>query len=149
MWEVERMSVLKQAIAIVCVGAMMSTLGCYTTYVVPQAEFEKLQVFPEDRRAVVQAQDGSGVEVTEETPVYVRSAGGRRYAVTPFNFKMTSTQLVASDRDTLLALGDIGSFEIDHLSVGLTATVIATGVAAVAGLIAYTIISTGDKSFSQ
>ena len=143
------MSVLKQAIAVICVGAMMSTLGCYTTYVVPQAEFEKLQVTPEDRRSVVQAEDGSGVEVTEETLIFVRSDGGRRYAVTPFNFKMTSSQLVASDRDTLLALNEIGSYEVDHLSVGLTATVIATGVAAVAGLIAYTILSTGEKSFSQ
>ncbi|MBT8493155.1 MAG: PilZ domain-containing protein, partial [Deltaproteobacteria bacterium] len=43
--------------------------------------------------------------------VYVRSVGGRRYPITAFNFKMTRSQLVASDRDTLLALGELESYE--------------------------------------
>jgi hypothetical protein len=40
--------------------------------------------------------------------------------VTPFNFKITESQLVASDRDTLLAVDGIDAYEVDHLSTWKT-----------------------------
>jgi len=45
--------------------------------------------------------------VERDTRLAVRSEGGRKYPVTPFNFSVTQTQLVASDRDTLLALDEL------------------------------------------
>lgn len=123
-------------------------LGCYNTYEVPRVEFEKLQqATTSEKSAVVKSDEGEGVEVTKDTALFVRSKGGRRYAVTPFNFKMTPTQVVASDRDTLLSLDEIETYEVDHISVLKTTLLIVAGVGAAAGLIIYTVATAGQKSF--
>ena len=69
--------------------------------------------------------------------------------MTPFNFKMTTSQLVASDRDTLLALGEIDKYEVDLFSDTQTILLITGGVVLVAGLIVVTAITAGTKSFEQ
>lgn len=137
---------LTRAIAVVAIGFMV--LGCYSTYQVPREEFAKLQTSDSPTPLeVLQSDEGEGVEVDRDTGIYVRSVGGRRYQVTPYNFKMTQSQLVASDRDTLLRLNEIDTYEVDHLSVGWTATLVAVGAAAAAGLIVAIIATTGDKGF--
>jgi hypothetical protein len=120
--------------------------GCFNTYQVSQEEFARLQASEEIPLAVT-AVSGSKVLVDKDTNLFVRSVGGRRYPVTPFNFKMTSSQLVASDRDTLLALGEIDKFEVDLFSDTQTIILITAGVAAVAGLIVITAVTAGSKSF--
>jgi len=122
--------------------------GCFNTYQVAPDEFAKLQVSDEVPLAVT-SKGGDKVLVDRETNIFVRSVGGRRYPVTPFNFKMTNSQLVASDRDTLLALGEIGNYEVDLFSDTQTILLISGGVALVAGLIVVTAITAGSKSFSQ
>ena len=140
---------LKQFTALLCVTSMMS-LGCYNTYQVPKAEFERLQqAETSDQTVVVRSKTGDGVEVTKDTRIFVRSDGGRRYQVTPFNFKMTETQLVASDRDQLLSLGELKSYEVDHISVLATTSLIVAGAGAVGGLIFALIATSGDKKFGE
>ena len=137
----------KRIVACVSIVTLFG-LGCYNTYEVPKGEFEKLQqATTADQTAVVKSDEGEGVEVTKDTSLFVRSKGGRRYAVTPFNFKMTPTQLVASDRDTLLALDEVDTYEVDHISVLKTTLLIVAGVGAAAGLIVYTVATAGEKSF--
>lgn len=122
--------------------------GCFNTYRVSPEEFARLQGSDEIPLAV-QSVGGEKVLVERETNIFVRSVGGRRYPVTPYNFKMTSSQLVASDRDTLLALGEIDQYEVDLFSDTQTIILISAGVAAVAGLIVITAITAGSKSFNQ
>ncbi len=122
--------------------------GCFNTYRVSPEEFARLQGSDEIPLAV-QSIGGEKVLVERETNIFVRSVGGRRYPVTPYNFKMTSSQLVASDRDTLLALGEIDKYEVDLFSDTQTIILISAGVAAVAGLIVITAITAGSKSFDQ
>lgn len=122
--------------------------GCFNTYRVSPEEFAKLQASDEILLAVDTA-SGEKVLVDRDTNIFVRSVGGRRYPVTPYNFKMTSSQLVASDRDTLLALGEIDKYEVDLFSDTQTIILIAAGVAAVAGLIVITAVTAGSKSFDQ
>jgi hypothetical protein len=122
--------------------------GCFNTYRVSPEEFARLQGSDEIPLAV-QSVSGEKVLVERETNIFVRSVGGRRYPVTPYNFKMTSSQLVASDRDTLLALGEIDKYEVDLFSDTQTIILISAGVAAVAGLIVITAITAGSKSFDQ
>lgn len=122
--------------------------GCFNTYRVTPEEFARLQVSDEIPLAV-DTLGGEKVLVDRETNIFVRSVGGRRYPVTPFNFKMTSSQLVASDRDTLLALGEIDKYEVDLFSETQTIILIAAGVAAVAGLIVITAVTAGTKSFDD
>jgi hypothetical protein len=122
--------------------------GCFNTYRVTPEEFAKLQA-SEEIPLAVDTIGGEKVLVDRDTNIFVRSVGGRRYPVTPYNFKMTSSQLVASDRDTLLALGEIDKYEVDLFSDTQTIILIAAGVAAVAGLIVITAVTAGSKSFEQ
>jgi len=147
--------------------------GCYNTYQVPSDEFRKLQsatALAEDGAlqerykdnqddfakllarsesdvVVIQSDKQDKVGVGRETRLFARSEGGRRYQLTPFNFSMVSSQLVASDRDTLLPLSTIKSFEVDLLSTGKTVTMVAAGVLGAAGFIAAIVATAGQKSF--
>lgn len=124
-------------------------MGCYNTYVVAPEEFAKLQVKPDSAEETsIKAVDGMDVVVQDGTRAYVRSKGGRRYPVTPFNFKMTSSQLVASDRDTLLMLDGVDSYEVDHLSTWKTVTLASVGAAAAAGVIFAIIFTAGQKTYN-
>ena len=123
----------------------MAATGCYNTYTFEREEFAKLQN-PSTQEAVVQSVGGSAVSVDPQTNVYVRSVGGRRYQVTPFNFKLTESQLVASDRDTLLMVNELQSYEVDHLSTWKTALLLAGAAGAVAGIIVGVIISAGSST---
>lgn len=123
---------------------MAALTGCFNTYRVGEEEFRSLQTAEQIPRTVTSV-SGEQVVVDRETPIYVRSVGGRRYPITPFNFKMSGSQLVASDRDTLLALGEIQSYEVDLLSTPKTVGLIALGVAVATGLIVFTVVSASDE----
>lgn len=157
--------------AVVVIIALIAPMGgCYNTYMVPSDEFRKLQarnavgadrmlndkLKPEEMSKLmersaadpvtVKTGKGSLVAVTRNTKIFVRSTGGRRYAVTPFNFSMNSSQLVASDRDTLLPIGDLKAYEVDLLSNGKTIGAVSVGVAAAAGFITMIILTAGEAS---
>ena len=146
--------------------ATASLTGCYNTYRVPQDEFRKLQsagAVIEDQKlaAVISPEEVSNLEkrgendlitvtddknekvgVNRDTRLFVRSEGGRRYQVTPFNFSMISSQLVASDRDYLLPLTEVKSYEVDHFSTVKTVVIVSAGVAVAAALIVGILVST-------
>ena len=148
------------------------TTGCYNHYEVPQDEFRKLQsakslgedsalqkkLSPEEVARLanrgendmvsVQSVKGTPVAVGRETKVFVRSVGGRRYQVTPFNFNMAGSQLVASDRDTLLPMSELAAFEVDHFSSGKTGAAIGGAAAVAAGFIVVLFLVAGTKSVS-
>jgi len=163
-----------RAIAILAILAIVAPLaGCYNTYVVPSVEFRKLQsrqaagadrVLGDSLKegemtrlvrrggndpVVVKTTKGKSVAVTRNTKTFVKSRGGRRYQVTPFNFSMNSSQLVASDRDTLLPIAELSAYEVDLLSNGKTIGVISVGVAAAVGFIAAIIATAGEKTFAE
>lgn len=122
--------------------------GCFNTYELTQEEFQRLQASDEIPLAV-DSKSGEKLLVDRDTPIFVRSVGGRRYPLTPFNFKMTSSQLVASDRDTLLAISELEDYEVDLFSDTQTILLISAGVAVVAGLIVITAVTAGSKSFNE
>ena len=122
--------------------------GCFNTYTLTAEEFGRLQR-PDEVPKVVSSEQGASVAVTRETPIYVRSTGGRRYPVTPFNFKLTKNQLVASDRDIIMFVSDLQSYEVDLLSTGKTAILGAVGVAITVGLIAATLATAGEQQLGE
>lgn len=162
--------------ALVVLGALLASLtGCYNTYQVPADEFRKLQsatALREDNRLAKLAEDGKItpdemtklqtrgekdtvtvtsdrnelVGVNTDTKLFVRSSGGRRYQITPFNFSMVSSQLVASDRDTLLPLAELAGFEVDHLSTPKTVGAISVAVLGATGLIVALFLVSGEKT---
>jgi len=135
------------AIVTILVMSVVTT-GCFNTYSLTRDEFAKLQQ-PDEVPRVVASESGQSLQVNRETGLFVRSLGGRRYPVTAFNFKLTQSQLVASDRDTLLMTSELESYEVDLLSTGKTATLIAGGLGAVVGLILVTVATAGEKSFND
>ncbi|MCO4761258.1 MAG: hypothetical protein KC502_07125 [Myxococcales bacterium] len=165
---------MKKCLAILTMTALLTGLtGCYNTYQVPSVEFRKLQsrqALAQDRRLADKLKDkereaifkrGANdavtvttlktkqVAVNRNTKIFVRSEGGRRYQVTPFNFSMYSSQLVASDRDTLLPLAGLKSYEVDLLSNGKTAGMIAAGVGVAAAFIGVIVATSGSSSFDN
>lgn len=143
---------LFSARALAVVTAMVfavTSLGCYNRYSLEREMFAELQR-PDEIPKVVKAKDGTEVVVDRDTSLVVTSTGGREYAVTPFNFKLTESQLVASDRDTLLMTHELSEYEVRHFSVGKTVPWIVGGAAIVAGIIIGTVILAGQQtSFSD
>jgi len=139
---------MRRLVAAVLVVSMFG-LGCYNTYNVPRSELSNLQEVPESGQATVKAANGEDIVVKEDTRLYVRSQGGKRYPITPFNFKMTESQLVASDRDYILDVNGLtDNAEVDHLSNWKTGLWIAGGVAlagTLIGLIAWASATSGGS----
>jgi outer membrane lipoprotein SlyB len=122
--------------------------GCYNTYYLKQDTFGSLQQSDQPTKSVTSVENES-LTVTEDTKLFVHSVGGRRYQVTPFNFKMTKSQIVASDRDYILMTDEVKSYEVDKLSTFKTVGLITIGVAAVGGFIAAMAIMYGGKSIGS
>lgn len=141
---------MNRVVSLVVLSTFLSTVGCYNTYYVPRGELVKVQTRPEDGRADVQDVKGNSIEVKDETRIFVRSQGGKRYPITPFNFQMTESQVVASDRDYILSLEGLEeNAEVDHMSTWKTAILISGGVVIVGtivGLIAWASVSSGGSS---
>jgi hypothetical protein len=140
---------MKRIVALFTVSVFF-LLGCNNTYIVDRSEFKKLERKPDDS-ALVTISDlaGTPVAVEDSTKLYVRSLGGRRYPVTAFNFNLTESQLVASDRDTLLMLDGLKTFEIDHVSTWKTIGLVGGISAALAGTILAIVLTSGTKTFGN
>ncbi|MBM4396557.1 MAG: hypothetical protein FJ087_12825 [Deltaproteobacteria bacterium] len=139
---------MKSVVALTVLVAFVAA-GCYNTYTIPRTELSGLQA-SESGTATVKDLEGNSLVVKDDTRLFVRSKGGKRYPITPFNFKMTESQLVASDRDYILDLNGIkDEAEVDHVSTWKTALLIGAGAAAVAGLIVLTVFTANSKSQSQ
>ena len=164
---------MKRIMALLAIVSFLTT-GCYNTYRVPEVEFRKLQsrqgisqdaklaaaITDEDEReklvnrpeggaVYVRSLDNKEVGVGREARIYARSQGGRRYQVTPFNFSMYSSQLVASDRDTLLPVSDVKSWEVDLFSTGKTVGMVSAGAVAAVGFIVVILVVSGGKSYTD
>ncbi len=126
---------------------MFAPAACYNTYYISRAEMEKLE--RSDKTSVwVKDIHGKRIQVKETSRLFVRSKGGKRYQLTPFNFKLTKQQLVASDRDYILDVNGLKEGgEIDTPSIWKNALWISGGVLAVAGLIIAVVLTSGSKSF--
>jgi hypothetical protein len=139
---------MKRVVAAVLVVSTFG-LGCYNTYTVPRSQLGNLQEVPEAGQATVKDTDGKDIVVKEDTRLFVRSQGGKRYPITPFNFKMTESQLVASDRAYILDVNSLkDNAEVDHMSTWKTALWIAGGVAlagTLIGLIAWASATSGGS----
>ena len=145
---IQRSNIIRFSSVVTVTLFFLSTVGCYNTYRVERDEFAKLQRKPDDSNIVtITDVEKQQVAVEENTALYVRSVGGRRYPVTPFNFRISQTQLVASDRDTLLAVSGIDTYEVDHLSTWKTVLLASGGAAIAAGVILAIIFTSGQKTF--
>jgi len=123
--------------------------GCYNRYYVPWSELQKLQS-SESGIEVVQDKEGRSITVKETDRLAVRSLGGKRYPLTPFNFQITESQLVASDRDYILDVTSLRpQAEVEHLSRWKTATLVTIGVLAIGGVLGWAVYSAATQKPSE
>ena len=135
---------MRRFISIVVLIAF-SQVACYNTYYITRDELKKLE-HSENASKVVKDKEGKPIEVKETTRLFVRSLGGKKYRITPFNFKLTSHQLVASDRDYILDVRQLRpDAEIEVPNWWLNALWIGGGVVAIAGLITAFALTSGSK----
>jgi len=141
---------MKKLVALL-VALSFASFACYNTYHVSIDHMKSLQAAEGGENKVVETQESQNVEVKSGTRLFVRDTSGKKYMITPYNFKMTASQLVASDRDYIFMLDQLnggGEGEIELLSTPKTVLLIAGGAALVAGLIVVTVVTAGQKTFT-
>jgi hypothetical protein len=134
---------LRKVVASVVLVSFVTSVGsgCYNRYYVPMSELQKLQS-SETGTATVQDTKNRTITVKETDRLAVRSVGGKRYPLTPFNFQITESQLVASDRDYILDLNSLRpQAEVERLNKWQTATLVTLGVLAIGGVLGLAVYS--------
>jgi hypothetical protein len=142
---------MKKLVALLVLLSFAS-FACYNTYRVGIDTMKQLQTADGGNAKVVESKEGKNIEVTRSTRLFVRDVDSKRYMITPYNFKLTNSQLVASDRDYIFMLNSLtggGDGEVDLLSTPKTVLLIGAGAAAVAGIIVVTVLTAGQKSFAD
>ena len=122
-----------------------STSGCFVHYHVSQEEFSKVSSGAQAPQTLASSQ-GEELEITGSSRLAVQSTGGREYLVTPYNFELTGSQLVAGDRDTLLRLDEIDDFEVQTLNIPAIVALSVLAAQILAGAIAITVVTAGTSS---
>ncbi len=139
---------MKKLVALLMV-LTFGSFACYTSYHISMDQLKELQASDQAVK-IVDTEEGKKVEVSQNTRLFVRAVDGKRWPITPFNFKVTNSQLVASDRDYIFMTNQLKpKGEIDLLSTFKTVGLIGLGAAAVTGLIIVTVATAGKKSFSS
>lgn len=139
---------MKKLVALLMV-LTFGSFACYTSYHISMDQLKELQASDQAVK-IVNTEEGKKVEVNQNTRLFVRAVDGKRWPITPFNFKLTDSQLVASDRDYIFMANQLQSKgEIDLLSTFKTVGLIGLGAVVVTGIIAYTVATAGQKSFSN
>lgn len=110
-------------------------LGCYNKYRISTDELGRLQSTYIGATETVTAGDKE-ISISATTPIRVVTNDGSTYSVSPFNFVLSETQLVAPDYDLLLSRDNLVGADVSEFASGKTIGLI-TGVtlAAIAGFV--------------
>jgi hypothetical protein len=126
---------MRRLVAVLVVASFAGT-SCYNTYHISQEQLLGLQTADKETVKVVETTKGKKLGIAPATRLFVRDLHGKRYPITPFNFKVTQSQLVASDRDYIFMLDQLKKEgEVDVLSNGLTAAAVIGAVAGATGVV--------------
>ena len=136
------------------VGAVAATLcftqvACYNAYYLTTDELEQLQSGNIAPRVEINSSEGP-VTVRATTPIVVETNSGEQYSVSPFNFILSDSQLVAPDYDLLLARDQVNGGRVYEYSRGKTIALITTSIiAAGASFAAISILAGSDRGFGD
>jgi hypothetical protein len=143
------------------------SFACYTTYHISMDQLKELQA-ADDGKTVVETREGATLEITHDSRLFVSDYScdlevtvttpffnetscerEKRWQLTPFNFRVTASQIVASDRDYIFMKSQlVPEAQVDRLSTVKTVGLIAAGVLGVGGFIAWTAITAGQGTFT-
>jgi hypothetical protein len=124
---------------------LMVQLGCYNTYNVSLEELGKATEGGVNNAVKMATAQGEEVVVSENTKIGVTDKNGTYHAVSPFNFSLSSRQLVAPDEDLLLGVDEIESGNVKLVSGSKTALLVGLGVLVLAGGAAAIVVTAPEK----
>lgn len=135
-------------IAALLVLVSFGSFACYNTYYVDMDDLQQVQTAEKGTKVALPTHKEEKVVVDPATRLFVRDVNGKRYQITPYNFRIINQQLVASDRDYIFMMNQLKpKAEVELLSTWKTVGIIGLGAAAVTGLILATVLTAGRKSF--
>lgn len=135
---------VRKLLSLLLAVGLTAQFGCYNTYNVTLEELAKAQEGGSANTVRISTEEGEEVVVTQNTKLGVTDKRGEYLAISPFNFTLTSGQLVAPDEDLLIGRDAIATGNVKVVSGSKTALVIALGLAVVVGG-ALTVILTAEE----
>lgn len=117
--------------------------ACFNRYNISTDELSNLDSSHIARSVTVKDSNGMDVAVSATTPIKVQTAG-KEYSVSPFNFALTETQLVAPDYDLLLSREDVTGAVVSEFNPTKTWSLAAGGLLAAVGAFIFIGASSGD-----
>ena len=136
---------LRKGIALVTAALLSSQFACYNTYNVALEELALAQEGGESSTVTMKTQEGEAVIVTENTKLGVADLQNKYYSISPFNFTLTSAQLVAPDEDLLLARESIQTGKVKQVSGVRTGLLVAAGVILAVGATVFLTVTADEK----
>jgi|SRR5690606_21127584 len=125
---------MKRIVSAILVLAFLGfQAGCYSTYTISKDELDKLESGNEAVDVTIQSQEGDAVKVSPETPLEVCCDGEEVVRVTPYNFLLSDTQLVAPDYDLLMSVEQVEYAEVREISYWKTFGLVGAIVVGVGG----------------
>ena len=127
---------LRLIAALVALTAVQT--ACYNRYTISTDELSNLDSTHIARSVVVKDDSGMDVTVSATTPIKVQTATSE-FSVSPFNFALTESQLVAPDYDLLLSREEVTGAVVSEFASSKTWSIAAGGLLAAIG--AFVLIS--------
>ena len=119
--------------------------ACYNRYNISTDELTNLDSSHIARSVVVKDNAGMDIAVSATTPIKVQTAASE-FSVSPFNFALTESQLVAPDYDLLLSREDVTGAVVSEFNPAKTWSLAAGGLLAAVG--AFVLIGANSGSSS-
>jgi hypothetical protein len=132
---------LRQGLATFAALALATQAGCYNTYNITLDELGKVQEGGSASAVTVTTAETEQIVVTENTKIGVTDKDGTYHPISPFNFTMTTNQLVAPDEGEILMREQIETGNVKQISGLKTGLLVAAGVAALGALGVFVIVS--------
>ena len=122
--------------------------ACYNRYNISTDELTNLDSSHIARSVVVKDSNGVDVSVSATTPIKVQTATSE-FSVSPFNFALTESQLVAPDYDLLLSREDVTGAVVSEFNPTKTWSIAAGGLLAAVGAFVLIGASSGDNTVAN
>ena len=136
--------------SITLVSFFVLQTGCYTVHTVTLEEFGKAQEGGEAALVSMNTDGGQKVVVSENTRIGVVTSEGKYLPISPFNFTMTSQQIIAPDQDLMLQRSIVEKAQVKQISTGKTSALVAGSLAVIIGGILFaTLAPSGDQTRFQ
>ncbi len=141
---------VRKSLAVMMIVVMVGQFGCYNTYRISLEEMQKAQYGGDLNAVAVSTEEGTEIVVSEDTKIGVTTRGGDYWAVSPFNFTLDKSRLIAPDEDLMLDSAEIETGNVKQVSAGKTVGLVLGGLAVViAGGLAISLTATEERAYSQ